>query len=86
MAAAMIKAGQFSQTQWAQALGAALKDAEAAGAPDTDEVYYLAALIALEGLSADNGVGSDEQAERKSAWEEAYRRTPHGAPVQLGEA
>ncbi|MEM6577314.1 MAG: nitrile hydratase accessory protein [Pseudomonadota bacterium] len=85
MAAAMVREGRFSQAEWAAALGAALKEAEASGAADTDETYFLAALSALEQLSADSGVDARKQANRKAAWEEAYRRTPHGEPVQLEE-
>lgn len=83
IAAAMVKAGRFTQSQWAAALGNSLKEAESSGAPDTDETYFMAALSALEGLSAGSGVGAQEQAERKAAWEKAYRQTPHGAPVRL---
>ena len=81
--AAMVRAGRFTQTQWAEALGAALKHAERSGAPDTDETYFMAALSALERLSAETGVDAIAQAGRKAAWEDAYRRTPHGEPVRL---
>ena len=47
---ALVREGHITPTEWADALGAALRQAEAAGAPDTDTTYYLAALEALEGL------------------------------------
>ncbi len=77
---ALIRAGQISASEWAEALGAALARAEEEGAADTDETYYLAALEALE------TVGPLDQAtlsDRKSEWEAAYRRTAHGKPVVL---
>lgn len=77
---AMVRAGHVTPAAWADALGAALRRAEAAGKPDTEATYYLAALEALEGLVP---LTSEELADRKSAWERAYRRTPHGAPVAL---
>lgn len=83
MAAAMVRAGHISQSEWADALGAALKAAEDSGQPDTEETYFLAALSALEGLSEKNGITVEDRATRKNAWEDAYRRTPHGKPVVL---
>ena len=79
-AQALIRAGRLDPNDWANALGAALKTAEANGAPDTEETYYLAALDALEKVST---LDTDTLAKRKSDWEEAYRRTPHGSPVRL---
>ena len=79
-AQALIRAGQLSPNDWADALGAALREAEANGAPDTEETYYLAALDALETVSP---LDSDTLATRKADWEDAYRRTPHGSPVRL---
>ncbi len=76
----LIRAGHITPTEWAKALGAALAEAEARGAPDTEETYYLSALSALEGLAPLN---ETELAARKADWEAAYRRTPHGKPVRL---
>ena len=52
--------------------------------PDDGSHYYHCWLAALERLVADKGL-SDETAllARKEAWVDAYRRTPHGQPVQL---
>ena len=77
---ALIRAGHLTQSDWAAALGAALEDATASGAPDTEETYYLCALKALETVSPLDDLAL---ADRKSAWEAAYRRTPHGQPVTL---
>lgn len=79
-AQALIREGHIDPNDWAEALGAALKDAEANQAPDTDETYYLAALTALEKVTP---IAADMLATRKTEWEVAYRRTPHGHPVKL---
>ena len=79
-AQALIRAGHLDPNGWAKALGAALKDAEAKGAPDTEGTYYLAALNALEKVSP---LSLQELSTRRSDWEKAYHRTPHGQPVML---
>ena len=81
---AMIRQGHFTQSDWAEALGAALQKAEDDGLPDTDDTYFLAALAALETLADGSGMAESERQARKAAWEDAYRRTPHGQPVVLG--
>ncbi len=83
MATALIRAGHFSQGAWADALGAALQAAEADGLPDTEDTYFLAALSALEALSEASGITTDERDARRTDWQDAYRRTPHGKPVTL---
>ncbi len=84
LAETMVRAGHFSAAQWAEALGAALREAEARGAGDTLETYYGAALDALERLcEAEAGISGDHRAGRRAAWEAAYLRTPHGQPVEL---
>lgn len=78
----MVRAGHFSATDWAEALGAALREAEIGGAPDNLETYYTAALTALERLSEDHAaISSVDRRQRRVEWEDAYRRTPHGKPV-----
>ena len=83
MATAMIREGHFTQEDWTKALGAALAHCEEQGAPDTDDTYFRCALEALEQLAALAGISDDARATRKSEWEDAYRRTPHGKPVVL---
>lgn len=83
MATAFIREGHFTQADWASALGAALRDAERQGAPDTDAAYFQAVLLALETLSKAAGISDTERRTRMSDWEEAYHRTPHGQPVVL---
>ncbi len=84
MADAMVAAGTFSAGAWSEALGSALKAAEAAGAEDTSQTYYEAALEALEGLLQGSGdVPAQMLEERREAWRDAYLATPHGEPVEL---
>ncbi len=84
LAQEMVARGCFSASQWADALGSALRDAQTGGAPDTDETYYTAVLCALESLSsAETGISPAELAERRRAWREAHETTPHGQPVEL---
>jgi len=75
--------GAFTWAEWARALAA-----EVAGDPGDDgSRYYHHWVAALEGLVAGRGLAaSSELAERKQAWTDAYRHTPHGAPVELSAA
>ena len=84
LADAMVQAGVFTGSEWAAALGVALKEAEAQGAPDTLEVYYTAVVSAVEKLSEERaGISTRERIRRRADWEAAYRRTPHGKPIEL---
>ena len=76
--------GAFSWSDWAAALSAELKAAAARGEADDGSHYYEHWLAALERLTLERGLaGVGALSERKAAWEEAYRRTPHGRPVEL---
>lgn len=84
LADALIEGGNFSAKNWAQTLGAALKAADARGAPDSTETYYLCAVEALEKLvSANTSIDMLARIGRKNAWTQAYLSTPHGQPVTL---
>ncbi len=77
-------AGAFSWSDWSATLATELKDADERGEPDDGTHYYEHWLRALERLVADRGLASpNDLAARKAAWAEAYRRTPHGRPVEL---
>ena len=77
LAVQLHRQGAFSWTQWSQALGEAIASA-------SDAEYYDCWVAALERLTSDRGLASVEAlGERKDAWAEAYRRTPHGRPVEL---
>ena len=75
IAFALTEQGPHTPAQWSDTLGAELKQAAAAGAPDTLETYYLAALRALERLA---GVSAMRLASRNEQWRRAYLTTPHG--------
>jgi nitrile hydratase accessory protein len=76
--------GVFTWSEWAAALGAEIKRAQAAGDPDTGETYYLHWLAALERLVAEKGVTTEETLLRtRDAWDHACERTPHGKPIVL---
>ena len=73
--------GAFTWPEWADALSARLK---AAGPSDDGSRYYEDWLATLEDLvMAKRLADGQELGERKHAWAEAYRHTPHGRPVEL---
>jgi nitrile hydratase accessory protein len=84
MALTLHERGVFTWPEWAEALGAEIKRAQAAGDPDTGETYYRHWLATLERLVAAKGVASTETLDRyRNAWDRAADRTPHGAPIEL---
>jgi|SRR5450755_2001577 len=71
--------GLFTWTEWAAALAAAISRA-----PQDD--YYCQWLTTLEGLITAKGVATSEELGRyQRAWDNAARRTPHGAPILLNQ-
>ena len=87
MAVQLHEAGQFTWTEWAATLAEQIRKAQAAGDPDLGDTYYLHWLAALEHLVAVKGlVTAQELAERKGAWAEAARTTPHGKTIELAGA
>jgi nitrile hydratase accessory protein len=85
LAVKLSEAGYFTWTEWAATLGAELRAAAERGEPDDGSRYYQHWLAALERLVTEKGLADrDALAERKQAWAEAYRHTPHGEPVVLG--
>ncbi len=78
------EAGHFTWSEWAEALGAEIKAAQARGDPDLGDTYYEHWLAALERLAAEKGlVPAGDLAARKAAWRQAFLDTPHGQPVAL---
>ena len=84
LAVKLSEQGHFTWKEWATALADELKLAASRGEPDDGSRYYEHWLAALERLVAAKGL-SDPAAmfARKEAWADAYRRTPHGKPVEL---
>ncbi len=75
--------GAFTWSEWAQTLAEQL-----AGDPaDDGSCYFEHWVAALEAISGKLGLADpSEAAERKAAWADAYRSTPHGKPVELSAA
>ena len=84
MAVKLSEIGYFTWKEWAAALTEELKAAADRGEPDDGSRYYQHWLAALERLTFEKGL-TDPAAmlERKQAWADAYRHTPHGKPVEL---
>jgi hypothetical protein len=82
---ALIEAGHVSADQWAKTLNAALqRKLYDEGLPDNAETYSLAIIEAFGEVFAENGIITLEELEQRSeAWRAAYKRTPHGRPVEL---
>ena len=76
--------GHFTWKEWAAALAEELKAAADRGEPDDGSRYYEHWLAALERLVTNRGLTDIASLlERKEAWADAYRHTPHGHPVEL---
>ena len=84
LAVKLSEQGHFSWKEWTTALADELKVAASRGEHDDGSRYYEHWLVALERLVAAKGL-CDPAAmlARKEAWADAYRRTPHGNPVEL---
>src|SRR4051794_5328620 len=76
--------GHFTWKEWAEALAAELAAAAERGEADDGSEYYQHWVGALEKLVTAKGLADTPSLfERKAAWADAYRHTPHGKPVQL---
>jgi len=84
LAVKLSEEGHFAWKEWAAALTDELRAAASRGEPDDGSRYYHHCLAALERLVTAKGLAdSADLVARKEAWAEAYRRTPHGKPVEL---
>jgi nitrile hydratase accessory protein len=84
MTLALYKRGLFTWPEWAAALGAEIKRAQAAGDPDAGDTYYHHWLAALERLVAEKGITDAASLQHyHDAWDRAADRTPHGTPIEL---
>jgi len=78
--------GHFTWKEWAAALAEELKAASDRGGPDDGRRYYHHWLAALERLVTAKGLSNREELyDRKEAWANAYRHTPHGKPIELAQ-
>ena len=84
LAVKLSERGYFTWKEWAAALAEELKAAADRGEPDDGSHYYEHWLTTLERLVTERGLSDrGDLAARKEAWADAYRRTPHGKPVEL---
>ena len=84
LAVHLVESGYFDRSEWAEALGAEIKAAQARGDPDLGGTYYRHWLNALERLCAAKGLApEDDVLQRTEEWRRAYLDTPHGKPVVL---
>lgn len=84
LAVRLSEQGHFTWKEWAAVLAEELKADAERGEPDDGSRYYHCWLAALERLVVAKRL-SDVAVllARREAWADAYRRTPHGMPVQL---
>lgn len=84
MALALYERGAYTWKEWAQTLATVIAEVRQRGEPDTGEDYYRHWLTALERIAASKGLVTDALlSQRREAWDEAARHTPHGQPIQL---
>ena len=84
MTLALYERGLFTWPEWAEALAAEIRAAQAQGDPDDGSTYYRHWLAAIERLVALKGIASAAAlAERRAAWDRAARATPHGEAILL---
>jgi nitrile hydratase accessory protein len=84
LAVKLSEAGHFTWKEWASALAGELENAATRGEPDDGRHYYDHWLAALEHLVTAKGLTDPAAlADRKEAWADAYRHTPHGKPIEL---
>src|SRR6185503_8443457 len=87
LAVKLAEQGHFSWKEFAEALASELQAAAARGEPDDGSHYYDLWVEALERLVAAKRLADPAAlVARKEEWAEAYRRTPHGKPVELSAA
>ena len=78
------EAGFFTWREWADEFGAVLREASTREVIDDHTHYYEHWLLSLERLCLAKGLTNAlALSQRGMAWAEAYRRTPHGRPVEL---
>jgi nitrile hydratase accessory protein len=84
LAVRLSELGHFTWDEWAAMLTEELNADAARGEPEDGSRYYHCWLAALERLVVAKQLSDlTTLLECKEAWAEAYRRTPHGHPVEL---
>ena len=84
MTLALHQRGLFTWPEWASALAAQIRAAQAAGDADLGDTYYRHWLAALEALLERKGAARATDLQRHAqAWAQAAGRTPHGRAIVL---
>jgi nitrile hydratase accessory protein len=84
LAVKLSEQGHFTWKEWAAKFADELKSVADRGEPDDGSRYYHHWLAALERLVIEKNLIDRVALDlRKEAWDEAYRHTPHGRPVEL---
>jgi nitrile hydratase accessory protein len=84
LAVKLSEQGCFTWKEWAAALAHELHAAANGGEPDDGSRYYEHWVAALERLVTAKGLADPAALiNRKEAWTEVYRSTPHGRQVEL---
>ncbi len=87
LAVRLAELGHFSWAEWSAALAEQIRAAAAYGDPGLGDTYYRHWLAALATVCTAKGLVMPKGLlERTEEWRVAYRRTPHGEPVQLRAA
>jgi len=85
MAVKLSEEGHFTWMEWTIALGEQLQAVLRSGEADDRSRYFEHWIAALEHLVVDKNLTDlTALSERKKAWADSYRHTPHGHPVELG--
>ena len=81
---ALQESGLLEAGEWSAALAAVIEAARRRGDPADGSTYGSHLLTALEAILTGKGLLSRSAlSERRAAWEQAHRLTPHGQPVIL---
>jgi len=87
LAVRLSEAGFFTWQEWAHELAAVFRESATCELRSDGSHYYDHWLLALERMCVSKGLtNATALHERRIAWADAYRRTPHGRPVELPDA
>ena len=86
MAVTLSSNGYFTWKEWAATLAEVIAESKANGGPNDGSDYYQNWVAALERLIIDKDITDFSNLKSiKVAWEDAYKATPHGKPVNLSK-
>lgn len=84
IAVMLSKNGYFTWKEWTARFSDVIAESKANGGPIDGSDYYENWVITLEKLITEKDITDFSKLKNtKVAWEEAYKNTPHGKPVEL---